>query len=173
MGINYSKCYNGVIMVLGFADDIILPWKLMQIMIACSARLRQPLQTVQNQQHNIIESDPPLHLWSTRIPGPQGPGHWAESESRFRGRVRVGTALGHRGTARQSLAQSKSSAHESDRDPPLLIGQRLRISLISTQSPQPIHQVIAVGRLWGRACAGVQLESQAGLTKLANFCQLS
>ena len=45
-------------------------------------------------------------------------------------------------------------------------GQRIKISLISTRSPQPIHWMTA-----GRAVAGagLQLESRAGLTTLVNF----
>jgi hypothetical protein len=100
---------------------------------------------------------------------PAGAGGQAQPDPGPRGGVRVGTgtgtALGHRSTARQSLTQSKSSAHwhASDSDSPLLIGQRLRISLISTRFPQPTHRVIAVGRRWGRASAGVLLNLKVGL----------
>ena len=118
---------------------------------------------------------PPVATESALALAPAGAGGPARPDPGPRGGVRVGTgtgtALGHRGTARQSLTQSKSSAHASDSDSPLLIGQRLRISLISTRSPQPIHRVIAVGRRWGRAGAGVQLESRAGLKTLGNFCE--
>jgi hypothetical protein len=134
----------------------------------------------------MVDSDPSLRPARPGPPdatesalalAPAGAGGQARPDPGPRGGVRVGTgtgkALGHRGTASQSLTQSKSSAHwhASESDSPLLIRQRLRISLISTRCPQPIHRVIAVGRRWGRAGAGVQLESREGLKTLANFCE--
>ena len=134
------------------------------------------------RDHSLLNTHGPPDSHATELAlalAPAGAGGPALPDPGPRGGVRVGTgtgtALGHRGTARQSLTQSKSSAHwhASDSDSPLLIRQRFRISLISTRCPQPIHRVIAVGRRWGRAGAGVRLESRTSLKTLANFCEVS